>query len=133
MPLNPIRASDLKTRAPGLARALGLARAFRPIRSFGRFACLAVLFGTAGCAGLNDPFQREGTWQPEGLNRANLAAMVANPRHLEQGVNDDASPGVLSAAAVHRLLTDKVKPLSTDNVGPIQSAAPAGGTGGGAP
>lgn len=104
-----------------------------PIRGFRRIACLALLFGTAGCAGLNDPFQREGTWQPENLNQANIAAMVANPHHLEHGVGDDSSPGEISAAAVRRLLTDHVKPLSTSNVGPIENAAPAGGSGGGAP
>jgi hypothetical protein len=103
---------------------------------FRRLACLALLFGATGCAGLNDPFQREGTWRPENLNNTNMAAMVANPRHLQQGVGDDASPGVLSAAAVHRLLTDHVKPLSTTNLGPIAAsqdqpaaaAAPGSGT-----
>ena len=106
---------------------------FGPIRRFGRLACLALLFGTAGCAGLNDPFKRAGTWQPENLNNANIAAMVANPKHLEYGVGDDSSPGEISAAAVHRLLTDKVKPLTTDSAGPIQSVTPAAGTGGGTP
>ena len=66
-----------------------------PARSLRRFACLALLSGVAGCAGLNDPFQREGTWQPENVNDANIAAMVANPQHLQQGVGDDASPGAL--------------------------------------
>ena len=62
---------------------------------------------------------RKGTWQPEGLNDTNLAAMVANPRHLFQGRSDDRSPGVLSAAAVHRLLTDQVKPLPSESIGPV--------------
>jgi hypothetical protein len=80
-------------------------------RSFQRFACLALLFAATSCAGLDDPMQREGTWRAENINDANLAAMVADPHHLEQGVGDDGSPAVLSAAAVHRLLTDQVKPL----------------------
>ena len=106
-----------------------------PVRNLRRFACLALLFGAAGCAGLNDPFQREGTWQPENLNNANIAAMVANPRHLEYGVGDDTSPGEISAAAVRRLLTDHVKGLSSGSVGPIQAAAApsGGGSAGGAP
>jgi hypothetical protein len=84
------------------------------------------MLGVAGCAGLNDPFQRQGTWRPENLNDANITAMVANPRHLEQGIGDDASPGALSAAAVHRLLTDHVKPLASTGVGPItDQAAPS--------
>lgn len=96
-----------------------------------RFTCLALLVGVTGCAGLNDPFQREGTWQPENVNDTNIAAMVANPQHLRQGVGDDASPGALSAAAIHRLLTDHVKPLPTLNLGPIgatqdQQSSPAG-------
>jgi len=104
-----------------------------PARGLRRSACLVLLFGVAGCAGLNDPFQREGTWQPENVNDANITAMVANPHHLEQGVGDDASPGALSAAAVRRLLTDRVKPLPTMSIGPVsatqdQQSAPGGAT-----
>lgn len=84
-----------------------------------RLACLALLLGVTGCAGLNDPFQREGTWRAENLNDANLVAMVANPRHLQQGASDSASPGILSSAAVNRLLTDHVKPLPSLDLGPI--------------
>lgn len=107
-----------------------------PARGLRRFACLALLSGVAGCAGLNDPFQREGTWQPENVNDTNIAAMVANPQHLQQGVGDDASPGALSAAAIRRLLTDHVKPLPSMNIGPIGATqdqpSSAGGAGGNA-
>ena len=96
--------------------ALHLAKGFR------QSACLALLLCFTACDGLNDPFQREGTWQPEGLNDMNLAAMVADPRQLQQGVGDDRSPGVLSAAAVHRLLTDQVKPLPIESIGPVTAA-----------
>ena len=102
MPRNP-------ARCPRLGPRLGLRR----------FTCLALLFGVAGCAGLNDPYQRTGTWRPQNVNDANIAAMVANPRHLEYGVGDEASPGALSAAAVRRLLTDHVKPLPTTSLGPV--------------
>jgi len=108
-----------------------------PARGLQRFTCLALLLSAAGCACPNDPFQCTGTWRPENLNDANLAAMVADPRHLEQGVGDDASPGVLSAAAVHRLLTDHVKPLPSTSVGPISAtqdpAAAPSSSGGGTP
>jgi hypothetical protein len=68
---------------------------------------------------MNDPFVCPGTWRPEQVNEANIAAMAVDPGHLEQGVGTNASPGALSAAAVHRLLTDHVKPLANMDVGPI--------------
>ena len=93
-----------------------------------RGVCLAFVLAVAGCAGLDDPFQRAGTWQLEHVNDANLAAMVVDQHHLTQGVGDESSPGVLSAAAIRRLLTDRVKPLASTGVGPIGSnAAPPGG------
>ncbi len=99
---------------------------------FRQLACLALLLGVAGCAGLNDPFQREGTWQAENLNDANLMVMVANPHHLQQGVNDNASPGILSSAAVNRLLTDHVKPLPSLELGPFSPTSQATGSPGSA-
>jgi hypothetical protein len=94
-----------------------------------RLGCLSLLVGVAGCAGLNDPFEREGTWRPQNVNDANIAVMVANTNHLTHGANDDATPGALSAAAVHRLLTDHVKPLTLDGASPLQAAASTGGSG----
>ncbi len=95
-------------------------------RDFRRCACLALLLGAAGCAGWDDPFQRPGTWRAENVNDANLAASVADQQHLVQGVGDEGSPGALSAAAVHRLLTDHVKPLTTPSVGPIPATPSSG-------
>ena len=95
-------------------------------------AGLLLLFAVTGCAGLNDPFEREGTWRPEYVNDANLSAMVADPRHIALGVGDPESSGELSAAAIRRLLTDHVKPLPHSDVGPVASGqAPSVGTGGG--
>ena len=65
----------------------------------------------AGCAGLDDPYKREGTWSIEHVNDVNLAAQVADPRQLFRGVGEMGTPGALSAAAVRRLLADQVKPL----------------------
>jgi hypothetical protein len=91
------------------------------------------LLPLAGCAGLNNPYERAGTWRPEGVNDANIAAMVTHPGDLMLGKDDPVSPGQLSAAAVRRLLTDRVKPLATTSLGAIPQAAeapasPAGGT-----
>ncbi len=87
-----------------------------------RVAAIVLLLPTASCAGLDDPSEQAGSWNPEGLNNANIAAMVANPRDLAWGVNDPVSPGQLSAVAVRRLLTDRTKPLVIEDVG--SSGAP---------
>ena len=84
-----------------------------------RTALVVGVSSLAGCAGLDDPYQRDGTWRPVGLNDANIAAMVAHPSDLVVGVDDPVSPGQLSAAAVRRLLTDKVKPLPNVDVGAV--------------
>jgi hypothetical protein len=94
-------------------------------------ALLAVL-GLAGCAGWDDPFEREGTWRPEHNNDANLGVMVADPGQFVEGTGDEQSPGVLSAAAVHRLLTDKVKPLTIPDLTDISNGSPGASPGTGA-
>ncbi len=84
----------------------------------------------AGCAGLDDPYKRAGTWSPEGVNDRNIAAMLARPSDAAYGVDDPNSPSVLSAQAVRRLLNDKVKKLPETSIGVFQSGTPAD-TGGG--
>ncbi len=93
--------------------------------------CLGILAVLAGCAGHDDPFEREGTWRAEHDNDANLAAMVSNKHDLVQGVDDPNSPGVLSANAVRRLLTDKVKALPSTEIGPVSASGSQGASGGG--
>jgi hypothetical protein len=89
---------------------------------------LVLLAALTGCAGHDDPFQREGSWRLTYDNDANIAAMAVDKRHLVVGVDDPASPGVLSAQAVHRLLTDHVKPLPSTEIGPVgASQSGAGG------
>jgi hypothetical protein len=83
----------------------------------------------AGCAGHDDPFQRPGTWHLTYDNDANLAAMVTDKRQLVEGVGDPASPGVLSAQAVHRLLTDHVKPLPTTEISQVGASGQSGTAG----
>jgi len=88
---------------------------------------LALLVVLTGCAGHDDPFQREGTWHLTYDNDANIAAMAADKRQLVVGVDDPASPGVLSAQAVHRLLTDHVKPLPSTEIGPVSAGQSGSG------
>jgi hypothetical protein len=92
-------------------------------------ALVAVLGTISGCAGLIDPYQREGTWHPIGINDDNLRLMVVNPTDLEHGVAANDSVGQTSAAAVLRERTDNVKALPDFSVGPI-GAATGGGSGG---
>lgn len=94
----------------------------------GRIASVTLLLGMAGCAGLDDPLKRAGTWQAEGLNDKNIAAMVAHPEDLRRGVNDDSSPAILSVAAIQRLMTDHVKPLPQDDIGPVRPVQAPQGT-----
>ena len=71
---------------------------------------LACCLGVGGCN--YDPWQREGTWTPSGVNDANLAAMVANPADLYGNSGSGFSRGSAAAPAVDRLLTDKIKTLN---------------------
>jgi hypothetical protein len=89
---------------------------------------LVLLAALTGC-GHDDPFQREGSWRLTYDNDANIAAMAVDKRHLVVGVDDPASPGVLSAQAVHRLLTDHVKPLPSTEIGPVGGASQPGSGG----
>ncbi len=86
-------------------------------------AALALL-PLAACAGLDDPFQRTGTWRAEGLNDLNIAATVTHPSDLAWGVDDPVSPGQLSAAAVRRLMTDRVKQLPNTDIGEVTPQGP---------
>jgi hypothetical protein len=88
---------------------------------------LVLLVMLTGCAGHDDPFNRPGTWRLTYDNDANIAAMAADKHNLVVGVDDPASPGVLSAQAVHRLLTDHVKPLPSTEIGPVSGASQPGG------
>lgn len=104
----------------------GVVQMARPGRGRARRAVLlATILALAAC-GYDDPFQRSGTWSAEGLNNRNIAAMVTDPRQLSQGVGDPHSPGVLSNAAIDRLLTDHLKRLPTTLVGPISPTSTGG-------
>lgn len=84
------------------------------------FACLT---GCAGLAGLTDPYQRAGTWNPSHANEANLRAMVANPADLVHGRGDNIAIGETAAVAVERLRAGKIKPLPDSGVAEVKTVS----------
>jgi hypothetical protein len=83
-----------------------------PIRkSILTLAALAGATALAGCGPEYDPLTRAGVWTPEHVNRANLVLMAANPADLVRGTGETGSNGILAAAAINRLQTDKLKKL----------------------
>ncbi len=99
---------------------------------------MALLLSVAGCAGtgFNDPYARENTWKPEGLNERNLQTMAADPADLRFGAASHAASGQLAAVAVARLRADRVKPLPDSAISEVAVssggststvAAPSGG------
>lgn len=86
-----------------------------------RVLLLVALAAIPGCA--LDPYNRPGVWRPAATNETNLRAMVADPRDLQQGVGEPGANGALAAAAVQRLMEDRVRPL------PGSTNTPAGGGG----
>jgi len=80
-------------------------------------AGLAALPLLAGCETppFSDPFARPGSWQPTGINDANLRAMAADPAHLQRGVGTQTSPATLPAAAVGRLNEGQRAPLPRES------------------
>lgn len=89
----------------------------------------------AGCAA-TDPYERAGLWHPLGANAANLRAMVADPRVLQQGEGAAFSEGDFAAAAVARLRADAVKRLPASSISSVKATdtGPSqGGAGGYSP
>ncbi len=96
---------------------------------------LGVLAILGGCAGLIDPYKREGTWNPPEVNAENLRLMVVNPVDLQQGSGAKDTPGVEAAVAVARQRSDGVKQLPDSALSQIGGTAGSGGqapSGGGA-
>jgi hypothetical protein len=99
---------------------------------------LLLLLALAGCDA-TDPFRAEGKWRPAGVNELNLRVMLADPSHLDQGVEEPRRDGQLAAAAVDRLRRDRVRPLPASSLAEIrandggsgQQGQPQGGAGGG--
>jgi hypothetical protein len=93
---------------------------------------LAMLGGCSGPLGLDDPFQRQGTWAATGVNDANLRAMVVDPVDLQHGSGATDSIGVTATSAVVRMRTDNIKNLPDTNLSGIGPSGSANGGGGGA-
>jgi hypothetical protein len=51
----------------------------------------------------SDPFDRPGTWQPTGVNDANIRAMAANPAHVQRGVGTSTELAAEAVPPVDRL------------------------------
>src|SRR4051794_38269756 len=85
---------------------------------------LVVLVLVSGCTyDPFDPYQRPGTWNPDGSNNANLRAMVVNPHDLVQGTGTSVSTGAVAAPPVERVLTGNRYPLpdlNASTVGAVQ-------------
>ena len=97
-----------------------------------RAAFLLLLLG--GCEAI-DPYTRPGKWRPLNANEANLRVHVAEPSMLDRGVDDRRADGQVTAAAVHRYRTDRVRPLPASGVSRVQATGqtgtPPAGAGGG--
>ncbi len=88
---------------------------------------LAVLALLGGCAGLEDPYRRAGTYAPTGINEDNLRLMAVNPVDLQQGKGPPDTTGTTAALAVTRYRTDTVKELPNSNLSSIGGSAGSGG------
>lgn len=97
-------------------------------------AGLLVASHLTGCSPLQDPYQRVGTWSAEGVNDANLRAMVADPDDLALGRGTERALAVEAVPPVARLLTGHRPTLPTESSSGITAetqtqATPQGGTG----
>jgi len=93
-------------------------------------AALGLLL-LSGCAA-TDPFHRPGAWRPEGVNQANIAAMVARPADLLRGRDAGGTDSPLATAAVTRLWEGAPSPaVAAIGVSPA-AASPAASPGGAA-
>ncbi len=75
----------------------------------------------SGCSAydLTDPYNRPGTYNPTGVNDANLRAMVVNPHDLVEGTGERTTTGAVAAPPVARLLAGKRYPLPDLNAASV--------------
>lgn len=99
-------------------------------RRMPRIALLLALLPTAGCS-VVDPFARPGTWDPAGVNHANLVTMVAVPADLAHGVGSGSTDAAQPAAALDRLRQGRVLALPDSTIVDIANGGSGGGPGGG--
>jgi hypothetical protein len=90
---------------------------------------LLLLLPLAAAACGTDPYDRPGTFRLQGVNDANLRAMVADPAHRQRGAEALTARGTAAAAPVERLRTDKRRPLPGTEGGGAQLNALGGQNG----
>ena len=96
----------------------------------GLAALAAGIATTLGGCAFTDPYERPGVWRPMGSNDLNRELQVARPTDLVQGRGTTDSDGQTAAAAVDRLVHDRVKALpDTDISGVGGSGGSSGGSG----
>jgi hypothetical protein len=83
----------------------------------------ALLVTGCDASYLTDPYQRPGTYNPTGVNDANLRAMVANPHDLVEGTGAGVTTGATAAPPVARVLAGKRYPLPTLNAASVDIIA----------
>jgi predicted small lipoprotein YifL len=88
-----------------------------------------VLLSLTGC-GQIDPLTRPFSWNPEGVNADNIAAMAANPADLEHGRDTSRRRARVESDGVDRLWSGKPSPLLNGggSYGGGGGAAAGGGT-----
>ena len=83
----------------------------------------------AGCdSEILDPTRNDRTWQPEGINQQNIAAMVADPKDLASG-HGQAGSDTLPATAAIRAYNGGAD-TGTGTTGGAVSQSSAGGAAG---
>ncbi|NPD69200.1 hypothetical protein HN018_02250 [Lichenicola cladoniae] len=84
-----------------------------------------LLLGTLLLGGCN-PFDQPGTWHATGVNQMNLDAEAIDKTDTVAGHGTPGSDGILDAAAVLRLHTDKTKPLKMESTSGGSGASTGG-------
>jgi hypothetical protein len=83
-------------------------------------AASALCAGALGGCETYDPQLRAGVWHPIHPNRANLAMMAASPADLVHGHGSQTTDGILAAAAIDRLESNKLKKLPDAGLSDVQ-------------
>jgi hypothetical protein len=92
-------------------------------------AAALVLLSLTGCDQI-DPLTRPFSWNPEGVNADNIAAMAANPADLDHGRDTNRRRVRVESDGVDRLWSGKPLPL---NGGSSYGGGGGGSGGGGTP
>jgi hypothetical protein len=93
------------------------------------FAIAAVCLMLSGCAGMLDPYERDGTWKITGVNDDNLRQMLLDPLDMHRGSGATVADGFEAAPAVARLRTGTVKELPSSTLSEVGGSSGSGGAG----